>query len=122
AADAVLACWTRAGEVAHALGPLVSGEHAFPGVGFFERRETGKLADGAASAAGAWWQDCESAPQGLPWRHLAAIALRHPAPPPVAIARAVDAWRTAPPALRGEGDPIRELLVEKLTTAGGELR
>ena len=45
-----------------------------------------------------------------------------PAPPPAAIARAVDAWRAGPPSLRGDGDAIRELLVEKLTTAGGELR
>ncbi|HEY5944567.1 MAG TPA: hypothetical protein VIV40_03710, partial [Kofleriaceae bacterium] len=31
-------------------------------------------------------------------------------------------WYAGPPALRGDGDTIRELLVEKLTTAGGELR
>jgi hypothetical protein len=56
------------------------------------------------------------------WRQLAAVALRHPAPPPIAMARAIDAWRTGPVALRGDGDAIRELLVEKLTTAGGEVR
>jgi phytoene dehydrogenase-like protein len=48
--------------------------------------------------------------------------MRHPAPAPIALARAVDAWRTGPAALRGDGDAIRELLSEKLTTAGGEVR
>jgi hypothetical protein len=55
-------------------------------------------------------------------RCLAAIALRQPSAPPAAIARALDAWRAGPPALRGDGDAIRDLLVEKLTTAGGEVR
>ena len=81
-----------------------------------------KLAEHAAEAAAAWWTDAERDPHAALWRQLAAIALRHPAPPPAAIARALDAWRTGPPALRGDGDAIRELLVEKLTTAGGEVR
>jgi len=34
----------------------------------------------------------------------------------------VHAWRTGPAALRGDGDAIRDLLTEKLTTAGGEIR
>ena len=99
-----------------------SSEHAFPGVGFFERREVAKLAETATEAADAWWRDAETDPHAALWRHLAAIALRHPAPPPLAIARALDAWRAGPPSLRGDGDAIRELLVEKLTTAGGEVR
>ncbi|MEO8554984.1 MAG: hypothetical protein ABI678_33625, partial [Kofleriaceae bacterium] len=37
-------------------------------------------------------------------------------------ARALDAWYAGTPSLRGDGDAIRELLVEKLTTAGGEIR
>src|SRR5262249_51800921 len=44
------------------------------------------------------------------------------APAPIAIARAVHAWRIGPAALRGDGDAIRDLLTEKLTTAGGEVR
>src|SRR5690606_5913283 len=56
------------------------------------------------------------------WHQLAAITQRHPAPPPASIARAIDGWYAGPPALRGDGDAVRELLVEKLTTAGGELR
>jgi hypothetical protein len=122
AADAWLASWQRAGEVARALDPLLGSEHAFPGVGFFERRETARLADLAAEAATGWWNDAQARPEVGLWKHLAAIALRHPSAPPAAIARALDAWRAGPPALRGDGDAIRELLVEKLTTAGGEVR
>jgi hypothetical protein len=101
---------------------LFASEHAYPGIGFFERREVTKLAEQAHEAAAAWWHDCEADPHGKLWRHLAAIGQRHPSAPPGAIARAIDAWHAGPPALRGDGDAIRELLLEKLTTAGGELR
>ena len=37
-AAAWLALWDRAAEVARLLDPALSGEHAFPGVGFFEKR------------------------------------------------------------------------------------
>jgi hypothetical protein len=117
-----LARWDRAGEISRAFDAVMAGEHAFPGVGFFEKRELAKLTEQAAEAAGAWWADAERDPHAGLWRQLAALALRHPAPPPVAIARAVAAWRTGPAALRGDGDAIRELLTEKLTTAGGEVR
>ncbi len=117
-----LARWDRAGEIARLFDPMLGSEHAFPGVGFFEKRELAKLTEQAADAARAWWTDAEREPGAMPWRQLAALALRHPAPPPIAIARAVDAWRAGPAALRGDGDAIRELLAEKLTTAGGEIR
>ena len=117
-----LARWDRAGEIARLFDPMLASEHAFPGVGFFEKRELAKLTEQAGEAARAWWSDAERDPSAGLWRQLAAIALRHPAPPPIAIARAVDAWRTGPTALRGDGDAIRELLAEKLTTAGGEIR
>jgi phytoene dehydrogenase-like protein len=117
-AQAFIARWDRGHEIARALDPLFSTEHAFPGVGFFEKREVGKLTETATDAAAAWWQDT----QGTLLRFLGAIALRHPSAPPAAIARAISAWHAGPPALRGDGDAIRELLVEKLTTAGGELR
>jgi len=118
-ADALVTHWQRAREIARLYDPLLGSEHAFPGVGFFERRETAKLADAAAAAANTWWQEAER--DGI-WRHLAAIALRHPDAQPIAIARALDAWHGGPPALRGDSETIRELLVEKLTTAGGEIR
>ena len=114
--------WDRASDIARLFDPVLGGEHAFPGIGFFEKRELAKLTEQAAAAAAAWWADAERDPHGALWRQLAAVALRHPAPAPIAIARAVDAWRSGPAALRGDGDAIRELLAEKLTTAGGEIR
>ncbi len=120
--DAALARWQKGSEVARLFDPILSGEHAFPGVGFFERREVAKLAEQLGASSSAWWKDVESDPNLALWRGLAAIALRHPSAPPAAIARALDAWYAGPPALRGDGDAIRELLVEKLTTAGGEVR
>ena len=120
--EAWLERWQQASDVARQLDPLMTGEHAFPGIGFFERREVARIAEATAAAADAWWRGAEGQPHAALWRHLAAVALRHPSPPPAAIARALDTWRSGPPALRGDGDAVRELLVEKLTTAGGELR
>jgi phytoene dehydrogenase-like protein len=122
AAAAWLAKWDASGELARQVDPFVASEHAFPGVGFFEKRELAKLADKLTHDADAWWAAARTAPGSSLWRHLAAVALRHPDPPPAAIARAVDAWRSGPTSLKGDGDAIRELLVEKLTTANGELR
>jgi phytoene dehydrogenase-like protein len=118
----LLGRWDKCHEIAQRLDALLSSEHAFPGVGFFERREVTKLAERAAADADAWWSDAATDPHAALWRHVAAIALRHPSASASAIARAVDAWRTGPSPLRGDGDAIRELLVEKLSTAGGELR
>lgn len=122
AGAAWLARWEGSREIARRLEPMLASEHAFPGVGFFERRELAKLAEALAQEAAAWWSDAQGAAGSALWKQLAAVALRHPAPPPAAIARAIDAWRAGPAALRGDGDAIRELLLEKLTTAGGELR
>src|SRR5262245_3576680 len=101
-----LARWEHSAEIARAFDPVLGGEHAFPGVGFVEKRELGKLIDPAAEAASAWWADAERDPYAALWRQLAAVALRHPAPAPVAIARAITAWRTGPAPLRGDGDAI----------------
>jgi hypothetical protein len=114
--------WDRAGEIARLFDPVLTTEYAFPGVGFFEKRDLAKLTEHAAEAARTWWTDAERVPHAALWRQLAAIAQRHPAPAPIAIARAIDAWRAGPAALRGDGDAIRELFAEKLTTAGGEVR
>ncbi len=119
ASEPVLERWQRAREVARLFDPLLAGEHAFPGVGFFERREVAKLVEASGAGAAAWWAEIGDDPL---WRGLAAILERHPDPPPGAAARALDAWFAGPPALRGDGDAIRDLLVEKLTTAGGEVR
>ena len=117
-----LARWDRGREIARLFDPMLTAEHAFPGVGFFEKRELAKLTEQVAGAAGTWWADAERDPHAKLWYRLAAIAQRHPAPAPIAIARAIDTWRTGPAALRGDGDAIRELFAEKLTTAGGEIR
>jgi len=117
-----IARWDRASELARQLDPLLAGEHAVPGVGFFEKRELAKLAERASSDATAWWSDASQDPNSPLWRALAAIALRHPSASPIAIARAVDAWRSGPSAMKGDGDGVREMLIEKLTTAGGEVR
>ena len=122
AGETWIARWEKGTEVARLADPLLASEHAFPGVGFFEKREVTKLAEVASEAAHHWWEDARTDPSAQVWRHLAAIALRHPAAPPLAIARALDVWRAGPPCLRGDGDAVRELLLEKLTTAGGELR
>lgn len=119
---ACLARWEKTAELARLVDPLVAGEHAFPAVGFFERREVARLCDRLAAEAGAWWADAASASGSSLWRHLAAIALRHPSAPPASILRALDTWRVGPSSLKGDGDAIREMLVEKLTTAGGEVR
>jgi hypothetical protein len=110
----------RSSEVARQLDPLLGSEHAFPGVGFFEKREIARIVEKLDGDT--WWTDAQASAHGALWRHLAAVALRHPTPPPAAIARAVDAWRVGPSALRGDGDALRELLIEKLSTAGGEIR
>lgn len=118
----VLQRWEACADLARLFDPLTSGEHAFPAVAFFERREVNKIAEKLEADAAAWWQAAETATGSALWKHLAAISLRHPAASPAAIARAIDVWRTGPASLRGDGDAIRELLVEKLTTAGGEVR
>jgi phytoene dehydrogenase-like protein len=122
AGEAWLASWKQANELARLCDPLLASEHAFPPVGFFEKREVTRLAEIAAEQTAAWWNAAQTEPHAKWTRHLAAIAMRHPSPPPAALARALDAWHSGPPALRGDGDAIRDLLVEKLTTAGGELR
>jgi hypothetical protein len=121
-AEAWSQLWQRGGDVARTLDPLLAEDHAFPGVGFFERRETTRIAEAVADAAAAWWRDAAGNPHVAIWKHVAAIALRHPSPPPAAIARALDAWRVGPPALRGEGDAVRALLGETRTPPGGEIR
>jgi len=112
AGAAWLARWEASREIARRLEPLLTSEHAFPGVGFFERREITKLAEPLAADAAAWWSEAQEAAGSALWKQLAAIALRHPAAPPAAIARAIDAWRAGPAALRGDADAIRELLFE----------
>lgn len=122
AGAAWLARWERAGEIARALDPVLGANHALPGAGFFERREVARLVERAAREGATWWAEAQTDPHAALWARLAAVALRHPGAAPPVMARVLEHWRAGPLALRGDGDAIRELLVERLTTAGGELR
>jgi phytoene dehydrogenase-like protein len=126
AAEATAEAWNQAGEVARLADPLVAGEAAFPGAGFWARREVARAADRAASEAAAWWQRTETALAGSPARALlqlpAALGDGTIDPSPLAIARALEAWRSGAPALRGDLEGLTELLTERLATASGEVR
>ncbi|MEZ4401958.1 MAG: hypothetical protein R3B06_18150 [Kofleriaceae bacterium] len=124
ATDALLAAWDQAPEIARLGDAFLAGDDAFPGVGFFERRDAGKQATRATEAAAAWWQGLAAVPAlGRALTALAAAAGGPTIdPPPLAIARALELWRAGAPGLRGDGTGLRELLIEKLTGAGGELR
>jgi phytoene dehydrogenase-like protein len=123
-AAATLAAWEGAAAVAHAADQILDGEDAFPGVGFFERRDVVKQAARAAEVAQAWWASvaAAAAPVAAITRAAAAIGGRAGDPAPIAIARALELWRQGAPPLRGDGTGIRELLLEKLTGANGELK
>jgi hypothetical protein len=124
ATDGVLAAWDRAADIAKLTASLVTSDGAFPGVGFFERRDAVKQATRAAEVAAAWWTEATATPgpaavlTGLP----TALGDRALATPPLAVAHALELWRAGAPGLRGDGTGLRELLIEKLTAAGGELR
>ncbi len=123
-AAAVLAAWAGATAVAHAADALLDGEDAFPGVGFFERRDAVKQAARAAEVAHQWWTSVAAAPAPVAalTRAAAAVGGRAVDPPPIAVARALELWRQGAPALRGDGTGIRELLLERLVAANGEVR
>jgi hypothetical protein len=125
-AAAVCAAWNGAAGVSAALDALITGDAAFPGIGFWERRDTGKLAAKLGADAAAWWQAATGALTD-PGAHAAVIgpaviACSDPGPAAAAAARALDMWRTGVTPLRGDGDAVRELMIEKLTGAGGEIR
>ena len=123
---AALAAWERAGEVARLADPMLGGEHAFPAAGFWERREIAKAAARAEAEAQAWWTATEESLASSPALALAALpaalGARAWPPAPLALARALDAWRSGVSALRGDVDGLRDLLLEKLTASTGELR
>ena len=99
-----LARWDRASEIARLFDPALAGEHAFPGVGFFERRrKLAKLTDAGRRRGLRHLVGRRRAP--IRTAHSGASSRRSRCgpsdPAPIAIARAVDAWRTGPVALRG---------------------
>jgi phytoene dehydrogenase-like protein len=125
-AEAMALAWNQATEIARLADPLLAGDAAFPGAGFWERREVARAADRAAAEATAWWTQTQQALDGSP----ALALLRLPAtigdgcidPSPLAIARALDSWRAGAPTLRGDLDGLVEMLSERLTSASGERR
>jgi phytoene dehydrogenase-like protein len=123
---AVRAAWERASEVSAIVDPLLAGEGAFPPIGFWERRELGKVAAKVEADATQWWTSCAGAIAAPAGRAAvlgpAAVLAGCEDPTPPAIARALDGWRSGSAPLRGDGDAVRELLIEKLTAAGGETR
>jgi hypothetical protein len=123
-AAATLAAWDGAAAVAHAADAILDGEDAFPGVGFFERRDVVKQAARAAEVAHTWWASvtAAAAPVAALTRAAAAIGGRAVDPAPIAVARALELWRQGAPPLRGDGTGMRELLLEKLAAANGEVR
>lgn len=126
AAALVRAAWDGAAAISAALDPLLAGEGAFPAIGFWERRDAGKLASKVEADAAAWWQSATGQLTD-PGAHAAVIgpaviAAGDSGVAPAAAARALDLWRTGVTPLRGDGDALREALVEKLVGAGGEVR
>lgn len=123
-AAAVAGLWEDGSELARASDELLDGPDAFPGIGFFERRDVSKQTARLADRAAAWWARASDLPP------VVAAMTRLPAaagdltgtPSPLAIARALHRWRQGAPQLRSDGTGLRELLLEKLRAAGGELR
>jgi hypothetical protein len=123
-ADAARLAWEQATEVARGADGLVTGATSFPGQGFMEGRAVRKLAERAAASAQTWASSLDGldAVAAALLRLPAALGARVADPAPLAIARAADAWRAGAPGLRGDGDGLRELLVDKLEHASGEVR
>jgi hypothetical protein len=125
-AEATAQAWNQAGEIARLADPLLAGDAAFPGAGFWERREINKQADRAGADAEAWWQRTQTALAGTPALALlqlpAALGDTCVDPSPLAIARGLDSWRASAPGLRGDLDGLVELLLERVSSASGERR
>lgn len=113
--------WAALAELGRPLDSVMTGEQLFPHSGFL-RRETARLVEKTGADAEVAWRGVSSPPLPALAKTIAALWLRHPDPPPVAIARALDACRGGLLPLRGDGDALRELVLEKLTGAGGEAK
>jgi hypothetical protein len=114
--------WQVLSEMGRPLDAMMTTDQVFPHSGFL-RREIARVADKAgADGEQAWRNVGESSKLAAICKAIAALWMRHPAPSPVAIGRALDACRSGLLPLRGDGDALRELVIEKLTAAGGESR
>jgi hypothetical protein len=114
--------WNTLGEVGRPLDPVMTTDQIFPHSGFL-RRDVVRLVEKAGVDAEQAWRNAGGSPVlAALCKSIAALWMRHPDPPPVAIGRALDACRGGLLPLRGDGDALRELVLEKLLAAGGEAR
>ncbi|HRC57441.1 MAG TPA: hypothetical protein PKU97_16020 [Kofleriaceae bacterium] len=113
--------WQTLAELGRPLDAVMTGEQLFPHSGFL-RRETAKVVDKAGVDAEQAWRGVTSPILPSLAKAIAALWMRHPEPPPVAVGRALDACRGGLLPLRGDAEALRELVLEKLTGAGGEAR
>jgi hypothetical protein len=126
--------WQGLGEMGRPLDAVMTTDQVFPHSGFFKGdvvrlvekagvdAEQAWRAASASTAAATTSAAPRSATMAAMCRAIAALWMRHPDPPPVAIGRALDACRGGLLPLRGDGDALRDLVMEKLLAAGGEAR
>lgn len=124
AAPAVEELWRRAAAAEPALAPLATTEHAFPALGFWERRDVRKILDSTSASAEQVGEALGRIPEDLRGviAALAAVGQRTGECRPLSLARALTAWRGGCLPLRGDGDAVRDLIAEKFALAGGERR
>jgi hypothetical protein len=114
--------WQALAELGRPLDPLMTTDQIFPQSGFFHREVVRIIEKTGADAEQAWRHAGNNATLAAIARAIAVLWTRHPDPPPVAIARALEACRGGVLPLRGDGDALREMVLEKLVAAGGEAR
>lgn len=128
--------WQLLGELGRPLDPIMTTDQIFPQDAGFLRREVVRTVEKAGIDAEQAWRtiggEGGNGAAGAPGnggkklaaicKAIAALWMRHPEPPPIAIGRALDACRGSLLPLRGDGEALRELVMEKLLAAGGEAR
>jgi phytoene dehydrogenase-like protein len=114
----------QAAALSRGVDRVVEGTPVVPPIGFWDRREIGKVAGSIADDAAAWHADLGDGPGAL----LAALpgALATGAPPdgvgPLAAARALDLLRQGAPRLVGDHETLREIFLDKFASHSGEVR
>ncbi len=116
--------WQGLVEMGRPLDAVMTTDQVFPHSGFFNRDVVRTVEKAGTDGEQAWRAagGPQTAMMAAMCRAIAALWMRHPDPPPVAIGRALDACRGGLLPLRGDGDALRELVMEKLLAAGGEAR
>lgn len=126
AAERVEDLFAAAATASTAIDELFAADPAFPATGFWDRKAQSKQVErirSSALAVAQLWENLQ-----LPNRGGAAFAAavaadtRDPKPSAAAIARALAGWCHGVGALRGDGDPVYSMVLERFVTAGGEVR